>query len=440
MKVLADKKQIILLLVMTLAALFIFINLGRPDVIHDETIISFRALGYIDFFAESGQTTTLDWYQRPPWWTKLSFHDHQPFGYILNYIFLNLFGTSAFVVRLVSALAGLSSVFLVYLIGRRLFGENAGLLAGFIFAINNFSLWIARIAFQESLVIALALSSLYFFLLALERKYCLILSALLLGLAFITKYTAIFILPVYLVILLINKRSWFKTKEFYLSLIVFLIIISPVVLYNVFLFADRGHFDLQLPYLFGLTGKVAGWDNLVGKSDLSFWQRYASLPFELTKYLSPLFLVTSLVALAYLFWLYKRDKFNILMLVLSLVSVLLLIGLVGPQERFLTMFMPFLALAISLFFITLFTRPKALRFTLGFLIIFASYEIFYSINSLHFINSIGRPPYAYSDFVKRIRGDWGFNNLDKYLSRELAGKVPERRFALSHPYLEEKFF
>src|SRR3989344_3897611 len=136
-------------LILVLAAIFRFFSLGQADVIGDESTYSFRALGYLDYFAET-QSTPISWFVSPPWWTKFSFHDHPPLNFLLNFLIL---------------------------------------------AVNNFMVWLSRIGLQESLLISLILASFYFFILALEKQKFLSLAYLFFGLSFLTKYTAIFILP-----------------------------------------------------------------------------------------------------------------------------------------------------------------------------------------------------------------------------------------------------
>ena len=98
MNILSNKNLMILLLIILVAIIFRFYGLGQADVIQDESINSFRALGYIDFFAEGkGQETVINWFDNPPAWTKLSFHDYPPLHFLANGLFLNIFGPTAWV-------------------------------------------------------------------------------------------------------------------------------------------------------------------------------------------------------------------------------------------------------------------------------------------------------------------------------------------------------
>lgn len=429
-----NKKAGLIILILLLAGFFRFFSLGSADVVHDESINSFRSLGYLDFFAEAGgQTTPVDWFSEVPVWTKLSFHDHPPLSFLLNGFFLNIFGPAAWAARLTSALAGLASVYLTYLIGRKLFSEKAGIFTAAFLAVNSYFVWISRVAFQESLLLAFCLASFYFFILSLENKKYYYYCAGFLALAFLTKYTAVFLIPVYLVYLFIYQKEIFREKFFYLSSAVFLLLLSPVIIYNTLLFKSRGHFDLQLSYLFGLTDKVAGWENLTGKSDLTIVTRLVNLPLELVNFLSPIFLILLLLSILAIAFRLRKNK-NLILLSLVMLSLILLIGVVGPQDRFLVMFMPFFALAVAYLFSLVLVRKKAI--VQSFLIVFIAFESFYCLNTFFIDQAWGKSPYTYSAYLDSSRGSWGFNQLDDYFNKEFAGKVPGIRFQLSNAYLE----
>src|SRR3989344_7590744 len=116
----------ILVAILLLAAFLIFFRLDRVDLRTDDTIYSLRAWGYLDFLDSQLQTTPVMWFETIPWWAKLSFHDAPPLGFILQHWFFKFFGSATLVARLPFALAGLGSVYLLYLIGKKLYGEKVG--------------------------------------------------------------------------------------------------------------------------------------------------------------------------------------------------------------------------------------------------------------------------------------------------------------------------
>jgi uncharacterized membrane protein len=91
----------------------------------------------------------------------------------LNSFFLHLmklnFPHSDFALRIVPFTFGLTSIPLMFLLGRRLFNENVGLLASFLLSISPFHIWYSQDARMYTLQWMLALLSLIFFLRAFER-------------------------------------------------------------------------------------------------------------------------------------------------------------------------------------------------------------------------------------------------------------------------------
>ncbi|AZH26468.1 glycosyltransferase family 39 protein [Haloplanus aerogenes] len=87
-----------------------------------------------------------------------------PLYYLLLDAWTELFGVSEASVRLLSAVFGILSIPLLYLIGKRLFGERVGLLSAGILALSPFQLWYAQEARAYSLLLLLSLLSYYYFL------------------------------------------------------------------------------------------------------------------------------------------------------------------------------------------------------------------------------------------------------------------------------------
>lgn len=429
------KTYLILLLIIIVAIALRFSFLHTPDVIHDESINGFRSLNYVDWLANPGQLTPYDWFEEIPWWVKLSFHDHPPLTFIINWFSFKLFGPTPFAIRFFSALAGVISVFLIYLIGKINFGKRVGLIAAFILAINNFFVWLGRIGLQESILIAFILASFYYFSLGVEKRKYLYLSALFFGLGFLAKYTIIFLVPVYFFIILFKNKKIFAGKNFILSLLLILILISPVIIYNLKLYQTRGHFDLQLSYLLGQ--KVDDWSDLPGKSKESIPQRFAQIIPSFYKFLSPLFLLVLLFSIAYLAYKILKDRQkNYWLILLPIIFITILLGFTGPQERFLTLYLPFFALALAIFWRDILLWKKLKIVTLILFILFIGYETFYSINHLR-LRPFCQEVLCYSNYLYRNRGSWGFNQLEQYLEQELTEKKAALRFQYSSPPIEK---
>src|SRR3989344_1460103 len=135
MRYLTAKKLLFCILV--LAFLLRFWNVWNLDIVGDEAADAFRSVGYIDYLGTNFQTQPIDWYKTGPlpWWTSLSFHDFPPMAMIVQNIFFTIFGDSLSVARLPAAVLGTISVFLIYLIIKRLFlSDSLALFSAFLFA------------------------------------------------------------------------------------------------------------------------------------------------------------------------------------------------------------------------------------------------------------------------------------------------------------------
>ena len=150
------------LICILLAASFLrLVFISRGDTINDEVLYAFRAIDMLDFDEAAEQTTPLEWFDPLktggtsdiPWWTALSFHDHPPLVFLIQHFFMRIFGESRLGFRLPSALFGIASVWLLYLIGKELYSKDAGLIAAGLLAITVNHVYISRIGLQESYVI-----------------------------------------------------------------------------------------------------------------------------------------------------------------------------------------------------------------------------------------------------------------------------------------------
>jgi 4-amino-4-deoxy-L-arabinose transferase-like glycosyltransferase len=129
-----------------------------------------------------------------------------------------IFGVSAVIGGLVGvglSLIGISGVFFV---AKRLGGFGAGIVSAILFSFSPLYLQVSRSASNEILLCALTPWMLYSFLLYLQRKSSrwLILSGLLSGLGFLSKFYAVF-LSLSICLYLIYKRS-FREAVYYLIL------------------------------------------------------------------------------------------------------------------------------------------------------------------------------------------------------------------------------
>jgi len=413
------KTRTIIIAVILAAVILRLWALSNDDMLTDEVYYSLRSIGFLDYAGMEKQSTPLDWFVPLPGWTHLSFHDHPPLVFIIQHLFFLLFGVSIFVSRLPFALAGVISVYLIYLIAKKTFDEKTALLASALAAIMAVSVYISRVALMESIVITLILLAWYLFSKALEKENYWYWWGAAVGLSFLAKYTAFPILVVFLIYLLIYKREVFKNYRFYLGLLLVLVIFSPVIIYNFLLFQNTGHFDLQFAALFGQ--KVEVWQTLTAKVSGSFFDKFFAIGPALLDDFSPVTITLLILAVIFSFfsWLKKKAPANFLLL-LFLVSYLLLFILINPLPRFVTTIYPFVIILIAQFVMAGYqTASKNKKIILtSAVVIFFVYEGFFSINTNLTTLSFGWPNLTFS-LLRPYSADFGVNRLDNYLNEEL---------------------
>ncbi|MDD5109774.1 MAG: glycosyltransferase family 39 protein [Patescibacteria group bacterium] len=249
-----------LIALFALAALLRFPNLTQHDVIDDEALMAFRSIGWLDTWFGSMQTP-VDLFDTEQWWQKFSFHDHPPLLFFVEHQFFQMFGPTVFALRLPFAIAGMVSVYLAYLLGREMAGRRFGLLTAAVISVANFAVWLSRAGFQEGILQVWLLLALWFFLRSIKNPtYCLGVGAAM-GLALLTKYSSIVLVPVILGGYAVLKPSVLRSVFAAAGAGICLVLFSPVIVYNAMLFFTRGHFDATL------------WA-MLGQQHPDFWSDY----------------------------------------------------------------------------------------------------------------------------------------------------------------------
>ncbi len=418
----------------------------------DEAAQAFRSIGYLDYLGSSFQTQPVDWFkdQELPRWTLLSFHDDPPLFFLIQHLFFNVFGDTPLTARLPAVFAGTFSTWLIYLIFRKVlslkklntlssgekgpdhsrgadsgrlqmsnvsgyysplnYSEAVSLLAAGIFAIEPATVGIFRTSLLEPVLIFFILLNLYYFLLFLENRKQWLIFGLTFGLVALTKYTGVFLLPVYGFFLFSeyinseNKKSvlsLLKDYRLYLSLLITLLLFTPVLIYNFYLYQAVGHFDLQLAYLFGQ--ETPEWTGLVGKEQSPF----ADIIINLNKSYGWELLILTLFGALNSIRRYRGGERGIALIWLYLAFLGLLLVKIGSASRFLVMLSPGIVIltAIGLWEIWNLSSSKYVGYFLKlFIILFLIFEFNVSVNR----NIINFPSY-------------GIAGLDNYFMEEFKG-------------------
>ncbi len=184
----------------------------------------------------------------------LSYYDHPPMiGYIIK-LFTDIFGINEFAVRLPSVIIFVLTSWLFFLCIKKIFNEKIAFIG--IVLINIlpvFSFLGAVVTIPDSPLSLFWLLSFYLFINIIEtkeKKYWYMLGVTV-GLAFLSKYTAVMIYPSIMLFLICSKenRFWFLRKEPYLAMIISFIVFLPVVIWNIQ--NNWASFGFQLQHGFG---------------------------------------------------------------------------------------------------------------------------------------------------------------------------------------------
>lgn len=166
----------------------------------------------------------------------LSYFDHPPMiAWVINagQFFL---GKNEFGVRLGGLLLSLLSTWLLFALGRLWFGRRAGLWAALLFQLLPLYFVYGVLITPDVPLIFFWLLTLYLVSLALdeEQKWAWYLAGAALGLCLLSKYTALFLVPSTLLLLILDGRyrPWLLRKEPYLALLIAALFFTPVILWN----------------------------------------------------------------------------------------------------------------------------------------------------------------------------------------------------------------
>lgn len=430
MKIKEIKFNTKLLLLLLLAFVLWMWNVAQVDLTGDEALYSFRALGYFDYLASAEQTTPIQWLGDIPWWANLSFHDGPPLVFALQRVFFLIFGDNPWGAKLPFVLAGVLTLGLVYLISRELYARRAGYIALGLGAVLAFSTWVADIGYLESIAILWIALSLWLWIRYIklgEKKYV-YWWGLVLGLALLTKYTALFLVPVFISYILIYRRDILKLKEFYLALVVTLAVLLPVIGYNIGVYQTRGHFDAAVSAALGMESDdfLALASREVG---FNIGQSMKGIFSNLSRALSPLVAVLFYLSIIWSLWRWRRkggELNNVILLAFGW-GLLLLAFIRGSEYRFLPILMPMMLLMIagmvSWLWRFLEKRKAYLKNILViFLVLVLTWEVAYNLNS----NFLAKPlTTSWLVYTANNIGTHklGFNRMESYMKNEV---YPER--------------
>ena len=222
-----ENKYIIFILLLGLILRFFLLSQNPPSLNWDEVSHGYNAYSIL-------KTGKDEWGISYPTVFR-AYGDYKLPVYIyLAAISEAIFGLSAFSVRLPSIVAGMVTVLFTYLLAKKLFGKRVGIISSLLVAIEPWSLFLSRGAFEANVCLTLIVSGVYFFIEAKENPKKLVLSSLLLGLSIWTYNSARVFIPLLLVTLVFVFRKDFtevykKAKtNVYMAIVITLLFFIPM--------------------------------------------------------------------------------------------------------------------------------------------------------------------------------------------------------------------
>ncbi|MBU1202810.1 glycosyltransferase family 39 protein [Patescibacteria group bacterium] len=417
------KSPWVLIIVIFFGALLRFWNILANDITNDLSINAFRAYGWLDFLVGDGQTSPIVWFGFRPWWSLLSFHDLPPLIMAIQYLSIKLIGPSSLGVLFPFLLSSILVTFFLYYFLKKTANQSIAIIASLIFSISSYSVWAARTGYLEGAEVLFIILAFFLFILFIKTKKNkhFYLFSIFIALAILSKYTSIFLIPSALAYLVIFERKIFKNKHFYLAILSGLILLTPIIIYNIFVFKTKGHFDAALSSMVGMhpqdydviaeRGVNASILKNLGSIMVVIF-RSSSLPLVLVYALSFIFLLIKVTRRQTRYW----QNF----LAINIVMIILMFSFSGAPPRLLSIINPFLAILAAWFLYRLFILVRNKKFLNYFLIfifiIFALAEIFYNINTNVLRKPVGPLWLTYSGYRFYNRG---FIELEKYIKENI---------------------
>lgn len=156
---------------------------------------------------------------------------HPPLYHVLLKLWIMLAGYSEIAVRIPSVIFGVLTVYVTYLIGRKLFEEKTALIASTLLATSPLAIYYSQEARMYSLAALTASLSVYFFISILKTDKLILWAGFIAStvLMLYSDYLPYLMLPVYVIYLLLNKKIIPKhtLKAFLPAFIIILFLLTP---------------------------------------------------------------------------------------------------------------------------------------------------------------------------------------------------------------------
>ena len=206
---------------------------------------------------------------------------HPPLYFAFLKGFLQIFGYTTLVGRMLSAVTGILGVFSVYLLGKELLNKKVGLIASFLLAINFFHIFYSQEIRMYAQLLLFSTLSYYFLLLFLKNKTWknAIFYGVATGLMLLTQFFGLFVLLSQLFILFViflqlpkSEKLFFAYKSI-LSGAIMMVLFIPAI--NIFIATTKKSYAIMQPVTVELIKQI--FKDFAENSDVLLWLSIVSI-------------------------------------------------------------------------------------------------------------------------------------------------------------------
>ena len=268
------KIHLLLLSIVILAGFFRFYQLGQnpPSLTWDEVAFGYNAYSLgIDGRDEFGKFLPVDYLE--------SFGDYKPPVYAyLDILPIKFFGLTSFATRFPSAFFGVFTVFLCYFLTKRIFyssknKEIYGLFSAFILALSPWHIMLSRAAFEANVATFFLVSGVLTFLAGIqEKKWFLVLSAILFILSMYTFNTSRIVAPLFVIFLAVIfwKKLFHCKKQIIIAALLGFCLLLPLI---PFLLSPEAKVRFQEVNIFSDTSVLATGNQEIANDHKAPWSK-----------------------------------------------------------------------------------------------------------------------------------------------------------------------
>lgn len=146
-------------------------------------------------------------------WAGQPWSDKPPLYMWVTVVFYKIFGINEFSARLFSALCGMGTVVVTYLIARQLYSRRAAFCAALVLLSTWHFIWISKMGMLDAAFTFFISLSIYWFVAGTKQKIYLFLSMLSFGCVFMTKGSGALLVPIILSVYIIAAKKYNLMRE-----------------------------------------------------------------------------------------------------------------------------------------------------------------------------------------------------------------------------------